>query len=294
MLLCLWHMAELSRREEGCESSVPWPSRPEHLTNPWHPHTPRGRPDQWRPQAARASHPQTPAASVGWGSLQEKNAWRTVKSRNWKGEQRKTCCIICKVRNPLTGPHAPCMVAIIRVTSGTAAAVFSTSLSLLHRNSSPDARSPQSHEPERNTRRRHPTLSTGIRWLVVRHRGAKPFLTTAGRRHLHHTVEQRMQFGCPLPGAAGDHVDLTDALVIQQEHRLLLLKKWQKHDYDDDDNAGGLLLFNSFDCILTFPSQQKRGHGFFRLMLDDNTTSSCRSMFRRRHWLFLLHSASRE
>lgn len=130
---------------------------------------------------------------------------------------------------------------------------------------------------------------------MVRHRGAKPFLTTAGRRHLHHTVEQRMQFGCPLPGAAGDHVDLTDALVIQQEHRLLLLKKWQKHDYDDDDdNAGGLLLFNSFDCILTFPSQQKRGHGFFRLMLDDNTTSSCRSMFRRRHWLFLLHSASRE
>lgn len=52
------------------------------------------------------------------------------------------------------------------------------------------------------------------------------------------------------------------------------------------------LISHLFNCNLTFPSQQKRGHGFFRLMLDDNTTSSCNSIFRRRHWL--LHFASRK
>ena len=40
--------------------------------------------------------------------------------------------------------------------------------------------------------------------------------------------------------------------------------------------------------VLTFPSQQNRGHGFFRLMLDDKTTSSFSSMFTRQHRFFLL------
>lgn len=41
-------------------------------------------------------------------------------------------------------------------------------------------------------------------------------------------------------------------------------------------------------CIFTFPSQQNRGQGFFRLMLDDKTTSKFSSMFKRWHRCFLL------
>lgn len=45
----------------------------------------------------------------------------------------------------------------------------------------------------------------------------------------------------------------------------------------------------SFEChyVITFPSQQNRGHGFFLLMLDVKTTSKFSSMFGGRHRIFL-------
>lgn len=89
-----------------------------------------------------------------------------------------------------------------------------------------------------------------------------------------------MEFRDPLLGVTGHHVDLTDPVVIQQEHRLLFLQC---------DIFTGQKMFSFLGSIkgpssakrvlfYTCPSQQNRGHGFFLLMLEDKTTSSFRSM----------------
>lgn len=54
--------------------------------------------------STRIPSPDTCSVSrVGFPAREERMEDR--QGRNWKGEQRKTCCIICKVRNPLVHTH---------------------------------------------------------------------------------------------------------------------------------------------------------------------------------------------
>lgn len=64
--------------------------------------------------------------------------------------------------------HIPWTAVIIWTTSGTAAAVFNKSLSLFHRKSFPETKSPQSHIPEKQQETSHVFSElTGDMWLAL-------------------------------------------------------------------------------------------------------------------------------
>lgn len=158
-------------------------------------------------------------------------------------------------------------------TAGTAETVFNKSLSLFHRNSSPETRRPTSHMPA-NSNIKH--TCDVQRWRSI---------TTQITNHLPFWDADMVSTLCSSGWSFGIF------FLVRPETKCISLIRLSSNRKTPSFSWKQIqLTCNMYQCLyettadhflafdLTLPSQQNLGHGFLRLMLDDNKTSNFTSI----------------